>query len=199
MSVLTVRNLTMRFGGITAVNRLDLDVQPGQIFSVIGPNGAGKTTVFNAITGIYEPTGGDIRFDGRPLRKPLAWRPAVTALGVGLLTPRTRQRLRPPRALRSDSKPLSPTNEGSHAEAHRHPTDAPFRRDPARRPRRTAPQAQGRRGHKGREALARARAKGVYAGYPLGRDYAGLDDALLVAVTEKRTVEEIDRLVEALA
>ena len=45
----------------------------------------------------------------------------------------------------------------------------------------------------------RARAKGVYAGYPLGRDYPGLDDALLVAVTEKRTVEEIDRLVEALS
>jgi glycine dehydrogenase subunit 1 len=44
-----------------------------------------------------------------------------------------------------------------------------------------------------------ARANGIYAGYPLGRDYAGLDDALLVAVTEKRTVEEIDRLAEALA
>src|SRR6201999_146876 len=53
-----------------------------------------------------------------------------------------------------------------------------------------------RTGRNGREALARARAKGVYAGYPLGRDYAGMDDALLVAVTEKRTVEEIDRLVE---
>jgi glycine dehydrogenase subunit 1 len=56
-----------------------------------------------------------------------------------------------------------------------------------------------RTGRNGREALTRARAKGVYAGYPLGRDYPGLDDALLVAVTEKRTVEEIDRLVEALS
>jgi glycine dehydrogenase subunit 1 len=56
-----------------------------------------------------------------------------------------------------------------------------------------------RTGRPAREALAAARAKGVYAGYPLGRDYAGLDDALLVAVTEKRTVEEIDRLVEALS
>jgi glycine dehydrogenase subunit 1 len=55
-----------------------------------------------------------------------------------------------------------------------------------------------RTGRNAREALAAARAVGVYAGYPLGRDYAGLDDALLVAVTEKRTVEEIDRLVEAL-
>ncbi len=55
-----------------------------------------------------------------------------------------------------------------------------------------------RTGRNAREALADARAKGIYAGYPLGRDYPGLDDALLVAVTEKRTVEEIDRLVEAL-
>ncbi len=56
-----------------------------------------------------------------------------------------------------------------------------------------------RTGRPAREALAAARAQGVYAGYPLGRDYAGLDDALLVAVTEKRTVAEIDRLVEALS
>jgi glycine dehydrogenase subunit 1 len=56
-----------------------------------------------------------------------------------------------------------------------------------------------RTGRNAREALASARAKGVYAGYPLGRDYAGMDDALLVAVTEKRTVEEIDRLAEALS
>jgi glycine cleavage system P protein (glycine dehydrogenase) subunit 1 len=56
-----------------------------------------------------------------------------------------------------------------------------------------------RTGRNAREALASARAKGVYAGYPLGRDYPGLDDALLVAVTEKRTVAEIDRLAEALA
>ncbi|MGH3002501.1 MAG: glycine dehydrogenase, partial [Gaiellaceae bacterium] len=56
-----------------------------------------------------------------------------------------------------------------------------------------------RTGRNAGEALNRARAKGVYAGYPLGRDYPGLDDALLVAFTEKRTVDEIDRLVEALS
>ncbi len=56
-----------------------------------------------------------------------------------------------------------------------------------------------RTGRDASEALAAARAKGVYAGYPLGREYRGLDDALLVAFTEKRTVEEIDRLVEALS
>jgi glycine dehydrogenase subunit 1 len=56
-----------------------------------------------------------------------------------------------------------------------------------------------RTGRNAREALTAARARGVYAGYPLGRDYAGMDDALLVAVTEKRTVDEIDRLAEALS
>src|SRR5437588_10971728 len=86
MSVLTVRNLTMRFGGITAVNRLDLDVEPGQIFSVIGPNGAGKTTVFNAVTGIYEPTEGEVLFRGKQLALPLTWRPVVGAVVIGLLT-----------------------------------------------------------------------------------------------------------------
>ena len=49
------------------------------------------------------------------------------------------------------------------------------------------------------EAIRRARERGVNPGYPLGRDYAGLDDALLVAVTERRTVEDIDRLADALA
>ena len=54
-------------------------------------------------------------------------------------------------------------------------------------------------GRSGRDVVAAARERGVHPGYALGRDYAGLDDALLVAVTEKRTPEEIDRLVEALA
>ena len=54
-------------------------------------------------------------------------------------------------------------------------------------------------GRNAAEVVRAARARGVNPGYPLGRDYAGLDDALLVAVTEKRTIEEIDRLAEALA
>ena len=65
MSLLTVEKLTMRFGGLTAVNQVDLNIEPGQIFSVIGPNGAGKTTVFNAITGIYQPTEGRVRSTAR--------------------------------------------------------------------------------------------------------------------------------------
>src|SRR4051812_21669410 len=84
MSVLKVEKLTMRFGGITAVNGVDLAVEPGQIFSVIGPNGAGKTTVFNAITGIYEPTEGTVSFADKPLIKPLAPRTIAFAAAVGL-------------------------------------------------------------------------------------------------------------------
>ena len=85
MSLLTIQKLTMRFGGITAVDTVDLAVEEGQIFSDIGPNGAGKTTVFNAITGIYEPTEGEVAFDGQPLVKPLTLRPVLLAVGVGLL------------------------------------------------------------------------------------------------------------------
>ena len=86
MSLLKVDRLTMRFGGLTAVKEVSIDVQPGQIFSVIGPNGAGKTTVFNAITGIYDPTSGQVLFDGRDLRHPWRWQVWVSCLTVGLLT-----------------------------------------------------------------------------------------------------------------
>jgi branched-chain amino acid transport system ATP-binding protein len=86
MSLLKIEKLTMRFGGIIAVNAVDLTVQPGEIFSVIGPNGAGKTTVFNAVTGIYEPTAGRVLFEDRPLVKSLATRTIIFAIAVGLLT-----------------------------------------------------------------------------------------------------------------
>ena len=58
--VLTVQNLTMDFGGVQALDSLDIEVCAGEIVALIGPNGAGKTTFFNCITGIYPPTGGDI-------------------------------------------------------------------------------------------------------------------------------------------
>src|SRR5438046_199586 len=85
MSILDIRHLTVRFGGLTAVNALDLQIAPNAIASVIGPNGAGKTTVFNAITGIYEPTEGNVLFEGEPLVKPLTARPVALAVGIGLL------------------------------------------------------------------------------------------------------------------
>lgn len=85
MSLLTIQNLTMKFGGITAVNNLDVTVEKGQIYSIIGPNGAGKTTVFNAITGIYQPTSGVVRFDGEDLKRGLTGRVLVGFLLAGLL------------------------------------------------------------------------------------------------------------------
>lgn len=80
MNVLDVRGLTVRFGGLTAVNKVDFAVAREQIFSVIGPNGAGKTTVFNAITGISEPSEGRILFNGREIRREFT---ARTSLGIG--------------------------------------------------------------------------------------------------------------------
>jgi ABC-type branched-subunit amino acid transport system ATPase component len=84
--ILSVEQLTVRFGGLTAVNRVDLAVEPGQIFALIGPNGAGKTTLFNAVTGIHPPTEGRILFEGRPQEAPFAARVAVTCALVGLIT-----------------------------------------------------------------------------------------------------------------
>lgn len=60
-SILNVSGLIMNFGGIRALDHLDLDVRSGEIVALIGPNGAGKTTFFNCLTGIYAPTGGEIR------------------------------------------------------------------------------------------------------------------------------------------
>jgi branched-chain amino acid transport system ATP-binding protein len=63
-ALLSITNLTMRFEGLTAVDRLDLAVEEGQIVSLIGPNGAGKTTLFNCVTGHYAPTAGEVRLSG---------------------------------------------------------------------------------------------------------------------------------------
>jgi branched-chain amino acid transport system ATP-binding protein len=65
--LLSTRDLSVRFGGVLAVNAVGFDVQRGEVFTLIGPNGAGKTTVFNLISRIYTPTSGTISFDGEPL------------------------------------------------------------------------------------------------------------------------------------
>jgi branched-chain amino acid transport system ATP-binding protein len=68
MALLDICNLSIRFGGITALEDVSFGEEAGEIFSLIGPNGAGKTTVFNCITRVYEPDRGSIRFDGHELR-----------------------------------------------------------------------------------------------------------------------------------
>lgn len=66
-AVLEIEELVMAFGGITALMNIDLKVMPGNIMAVIGPNGAGKTTLFNIITGVFAPTEGCVRFQGRTI------------------------------------------------------------------------------------------------------------------------------------
>jgi branched-chain amino acid transport system ATP-binding protein len=61
-SILRTEKCTIRFGGLCAVNELDITVRQGEIYGLIGPNGAGKTTIFNLLTGVYEPTSGEIHF-----------------------------------------------------------------------------------------------------------------------------------------
>jgi branched-chain amino acid transport system ATP-binding protein len=80
-SILTVRDLTVRFGGIVALEKVEFDVAAGEIVGLIGPNGAGKTTLFNCLSRIYAPDRGDIRFRDRSL---LAVPPhRIADLGLG--------------------------------------------------------------------------------------------------------------------
>jgi branched-chain amino acid transport system ATP-binding protein len=80
MSLLNFENVTLKFGGLTAVDRLSFDVAEGEVFAIVGPNGAGKSTVFNLISRFYTPREGRIEFDGEDLLKRKS--SAVAALGV---------------------------------------------------------------------------------------------------------------------
>ena len=84
--LLELDHVTIRFGGLTAVDNVSLNIPPNVVHSVIGPNGAGKTTLFNAITGVYAPTEGTVRFEGRFTGLPFRLRTAIGFLGVGLFT-----------------------------------------------------------------------------------------------------------------
>src|SRR5688572_26206006 len=66
-ALLEVKNVTLRFGGVVALDKVDFTLYEGEILGLIGPNGAGKTTCFNAMTGVYRPTEGEILFDGQTL------------------------------------------------------------------------------------------------------------------------------------
>jgi branched-chain amino acid transport system ATP-binding protein len=79
--LLEVRDLSLRFAGVVALDGVDFTVAPGELFAVIGPNGAGKTSIFNCLSSVYRPTTGSIRLDGEDL---VGKRPAqVASLGMG--------------------------------------------------------------------------------------------------------------------
>ena len=78
--VLRLHTLTMQFGGVTALAEVDLFVAEGEIAGLIGPNGAGKTTVFNVVTGVFQPTAGDITFFGKSILGKKRYQ--VTKLGI---------------------------------------------------------------------------------------------------------------------
>jgi branched-chain amino acid transport system ATP-binding protein len=87
VALLEIRGLTKRFGGLTALRGVDLDVEPGEALGLVGPNGAGKTTLFDCVSGVTRPDSGSVRFDGRRVdRLPIDNR---ARLGIG----RTFQRL----------------------------------------------------------------------------------------------------------
>ena len=81
MAILEIKNVSQEFGGLLALDRVNVEVKKGEVFGLIGPNGAGKTTLFNLITGIYRPTSGDIFFKGRPIG---GFRPhRIAEVGIG--------------------------------------------------------------------------------------------------------------------
>ncbi|MEV6429808.1 ABC transporter ATP-binding protein [Nocardia sp. NPDC051463] len=79
-ALLRTDGLTVKFGGLTALDNVSFEIRRGEILGLIGPNGAGKTTCFNAITGVYRPSSGVVYFDGKPLTK--TKRNAITRLGI---------------------------------------------------------------------------------------------------------------------
>ena len=79
-TLLKLENLTMKFGGVTALNEVNIEVKEGEILALIGPNGAGKTTVFNVITGVYQATSGTVTFHGLNLAGRKRFK--ITGLGI---------------------------------------------------------------------------------------------------------------------
>jgi ABC-type branched-subunit amino acid transport system ATPase component len=79
-SLLEVDDVTIKFGGLTALDHVSFEIREGEILGLIGPNGAGKTTCFNVMTGVYEATSGQVRFDGKVLRR--LSRHKITRLGM---------------------------------------------------------------------------------------------------------------------
>lgn len=117
MNILQAEKATIRFGGLTAVNELTMQVKQGEIYGLIGPNGAGKTTIFNLLTGVYQPTSGDINILGKRIN---GMRPfQISRLGVS----RTFQNIR----LFPSMSVLENVVTACHRHSKQNLTDAIFR------------------------------------------------------------------------
>ncbi|MGB8266281.1 MAG: ABC transporter ATP-binding protein [Candidatus Velthaea sp.] len=114
MALLELQGLTLRFGGLVAIDALDFAVEGGSIAALIGPNGAGKSTVFNVLTGIYRPTAGHVLFDGARIDG------RDTAAIVGLGIARTFQNIR----LFAQASVLENVMTGEHVRLHANLVDA---------------------------------------------------------------------------
>jgi branched-chain amino acid transport system ATP-binding protein len=116
-ALLEAKGVTKRFGGLVAVNNVDFSIEERSITSLIGPNGAGKTTFFNMLAGLYTPTSGEIRFNGKPL---IGLKPhTITRLGIA----RTFQNIR----LFSNMSALDNVLVGMHARLRSNALDAVLR------------------------------------------------------------------------
>ena len=80
MSLLKTTNLGISFGGLRAVDNVNIEINDGELIGLIGPNGAGKTTIFNLLTGVYKPTDGDISINGTSINKKTT--PQIVTMGV---------------------------------------------------------------------------------------------------------------------
>jgi branched-chain amino acid transport system ATP-binding protein len=122
-SILSLKGVTKRFGGLTAVDNVSFDVPTGEVFALIGPNGAGKTTLFNCITGMFVPTAGEVIFKGKDIS---GTKPHRTAqLGIA----RTFQNIR----LFEYMTALDNVKVGCHVRMHAKLWDALFKTPFARR------------------------------------------------------------------
>lgn len=129
-ALLSVRDITIRFGGVTALDGVSFDVHAGQIVGLIGPNGAGKTSLFNCISRLYQPASGSIVFDGQDLLKSRAHE--IIRLGIA----RTFQNV----ALFGRMSVLDAVLVGDHARIPSDPLGAVLRLPRTRRAERTAAQ-----------------------------------------------------------
>ena len=88
MALLKLENVTKRFGGLVAVDRISLEIKEGELIGIVGPNGSGKTTLFNVINGVYRPEEGKVIFDGKDITKLPAFKRAPLGLGRTFQIPR---------------------------------------------------------------------------------------------------------------